>query len=300
MVSYLRKEQPIAILVSNYSSGLRYALVAKWLGLVKTKVIVAVYINISSYLQFVNTKGSRWRRFSRFLYYHGFYRLVNDYITPSREIADDLTRIIGQRSKGIRVIYNPVVTPELLQKAKRPVDHPYFADGAPPVILGVGRLSPQKDFVSLVKAFALIRERQPARLLILGEGEERSNLETLVHKLGLQAEVSLPGYVDNPYAYMSRAAVLVLSSTFEGSPLVLVEALACGTPVISTDCPSGPAELLEGGRYGRLVSVGDSEKLAEAMLETLVAPPNKELLMERAKEFSLEKAVSQYLEVFES
>jgi len=298
-VSYFRKERPMAILVSNYASALRYALVAKWLGLARVRVVVAVYINLTSYLQFVNTNASSWKRFLRLLYYRFFYRFTDDYITPSTAMAEDLGRIIGKRSERIQLVYNPMVTPELLKNAKEAVDHPYFDDGAPPVILAVGRLSPQKDFGTLIKAFALVRERRPVRLLILGEGDERSDLETLVQDLEIEEDVSLPGFVDNPYAYMGHSAILVLSSTFEGAPLVLIESLACGTPVVSTDCPSGPDELLEGGRYGQLVPVSDPDKLADAISQTLADPPDDELLKSRAMEFSLEKAVSRYLEVFE-
>src|SRR5262249_37227290 len=150
-----------------------------------------------------------------------------------------------------------------------PLSHPWFAPGSLPVILGVGRLTWQKDFPTLIKAFALVRSRQPARLLILGEGEKRLELETIVKELGLAADVCLPGYVDNPFAYMHRCSAFVLSSASEGLPNSLIEAMACGAPVISTDCASGTAEILENGRYGPLVPVGDVEAMATAISATL-------------------------------
>jgi glycosyltransferase involved in cell wall biosynthesis len=133
--------------------------------------------------------------------------------------------------------------------------------------------------------------------MILGDGEDRPELQTLVQELGLEEAVALPGFVDNPYKFMKRADVFVLSSKWEGLPTVLIEALACGCPVVSTDCPSGPAEILEGGRWGPLVPVGDAGSLAKAILQVLERPLNRELLQKRGLEFTVERAVQQYLEL---
>jgi glycosyltransferase involved in cell wall biosynthesis len=164
------------------------------------------------------------------------------------------------------------------------------------VILGVGRLTPAKDFPTLLRAFARVRQVRAVRLVILGEGELRGTLEALVRDLGLEDSVSLPGFVQNPYAYMARAKLFVLSSAWEGFGSALVEAMACGLPVVSTDC-GGPSEILEGGMYGRLVPVGDPQALAEAILTALVEPPQADLLRARAEDFSVEKIADQYLEV---
>jgi glycosyltransferase involved in cell wall biosynthesis len=142
-----------------------------------------------------------------------------------------------------------------------------------------------------------VRQHQPARLIILGDGSERPALERLIEERGLQNFVRLPGFVVNPYAYMARAAVFVLSSIHEGLPNVLMEALACGTPVVSTDCPSGPRQILDGGRYGPLVPVGDPEALAEAILTTLNNPLPREVLKARAEIFSLDAMADAYLRV---
>jgi len=165
-----------------------------------------------------------------------------------------------------------VVTPDLFRRADEPVEHPWLQPGQPPVLLGVGRLTRQKNFPNLIRAFARVRTQQPSRLMILGEGEDRSALETLIAELGLQGEVSLPGFVQNPYAYMKRAAMFVLSSDWEGLPTVLIEALALGTPVVSTNCPSGPMEILRGGVLGRLVPMQDAEALAQAITASLSEP----------------------------
>jgi glycosyltransferase involved in cell wall biosynthesis len=225
-----------------------------------------------------------------------FYPWADAIVTVSQGSADDLVRL-GLSSERIRVIYNPVVTPELFEKAKEPLEHDWFEPGSPPVILGVGRLEKQKDFPTLIRAFAQVRQQRPARLMILGEGQDRPALEALVQELGIEEDVALPGFVANPFAYMARAGVFVLSSLFEGLPTVLIEAIAVGTKVVSTDCESGPAEILENGLYGKLVPVGDSKGIAEAILSTLEEPANSEAQQRKTAEFSLEKAVAQYRQV---
>jgi glycosyltransferase involved in cell wall biosynthesis len=188
----------------------------------------------------------------------------------------------------------------LFEQAKQPVSHPWFEQNRLPVILAVGRLTKAKDYPTLFRAFSLVRQVRPAKLLILGEGEERSNLERLAIELGIQNDVSMPGFVDNPFAFMAKASVFVLSSAWEGFGNVLVEALACGCPVVATDCRSGPREILDNGRYGRLVPVGDHEALAKAILETLDNPDfpaDRQTRLQRAMEFSIDAAVDKYLKV---
>jgi glycosyltransferase involved in cell wall biosynthesis len=229
-----------------------------------------------------------------------FYPWADAIVANSRGVAEDLMKLTGLPRDKIQVIYNPVVTPELFAKAEEPLDHPWFRPGEPPVILGVGRLTQQKDFPTLIRAFALVRKERPARLMILGEGEERPKLEALVRELRLEEDVALPGFVENPYKYMKRAAVFVLSSKWEGLPTVLIEALALGTQVIATNCPSGLEEVLEGGRWGRLVSVGDFAGLAQAILDRLnnARSGNTSGQVEYAiQRFSLEKIVQMYCDI---
>ena len=182
-------------------------------------------------------------------------------------------------------------------QAQARLDHAWFTPGAPRVILAIGKLKPQKDFACLIRAFARVRAIHPARLLILGEGPQREALLSLARKLKVENDVALPGFVANPFAYIGRAAVFVLSSAWEGLSNVIIEALACGCPVVSTDCPSGPAEILDGGTYGRLVPVGDDAALAKAILATLDYPLPRGRLRDRAQLFSVDRAVERYLDV---
>ena len=194
----------------------------------------------------------------------------------------------------ITTVYNPFDLQRITALAAEPAPHPWLAEDAP-VVLGAGRLHPQKDFATLLRAFARVRARTAARLVILGEGEERAALETLARELGIAADVALPGYTANPYAWLVRARVFALSSRWEGLANVLVEALACGTPVVSTRCP-GSTEVLGEGAHGRLVEVGDDEALADAIAATLESPADPEALRRRAGDFSLDRGVDGYLE----
>ncbi len=225
------------------------------------------------------------------------YRRADAIIAVSDGVADDCAAFARVSRSRIDVINNPVVTADFARRWDVPVDHPWFAAGAPPVVLGVGRLSPQKHFPLLIDAFARVRRDRAARLVILGEGPDRAGLEALVQSLAIAADVSLPGFVIDALPYMRRAAVLALSSRWEGSPNVLVEALACGTPVVATDCPYGPRETLNGGAYGGLVPVDDPDALAAAIAHALDAPPATALLQTRAQDFTMEAASARYLDV---
>jgi glycosyltransferase involved in cell wall biosynthesis len=224
-------------------------------------------------------------------------RRAKGVITVSQGIADDLIRVTGCPPQKVTVIYNPIIHPRLAARLEEPPDHPWLTDGGPPVVLGVGRLVGEKDFQTLIRAFALVHTIRPARLLLIGEGEERARLAEQALSLGLGKVVDLPGFRPNPLPYMRAARLLVLPSRTEGFGNVLVEALYCGTPIVSTDCPSGPREILGDGRYGRLVPVGDSQSMASAILETLRAPPERERLRARAMEFSVERSAERYCRI---
>ncbi len=187
----------------------------------------------------------------------------------SKGVAEDLAETIGIPLERIDVIHNPVVTRDLIKRSMEPVEDEWFEPGSDPVILAVGRLDPQKDYPTLLEAFGGLRARRPARLMILGEGPLRRELQSMVSSLGLEADVRLPGFVENPWAYMRQCSVYAMSSLFEGLPTVLIEALASGARIVSTDCPSGPDEILAGGKYGRLVPVGDTAALERAIAEAL-------------------------------
>ena len=215
----------------------------------------------------------------------------------SEGVAAHVAQAAGVEEARLSVIYNPAVAPGVLRRAAEPPDHPWFADGGPPVLLGVGRLAPQKDFPTLIEAFRRVAAERPCRLLILGEGPMRPDLENRVRALGLEAQVSLPGWAENPYAFMARAALFALSSRHEGFPGALVEALACGCPAVSTDCPAGPAEILEDPAL--LAPVGDPAALARIMLRVLAEPIDRPALRAKAARFSLERAVAGYEGVVE-
>lgn len=291
LVCYLRRERPQALL-STLNHANIVALWARKLARVPNRLVVRVAANLSQSAS--NASSARGRLMPRLI--HKFYPWADAVVAISQGVADDLVKTARLPRERIQVIYNPVVTPEILEKAEEPLNHPWFAPGEPPVILSVGRLTKQKDYPTLIRAFALVCRERPARLMILGEGEERPKLEALVRELDLDEDVSLPGFVDNPYAYMARSAVFVLSSAWEGFGNVLVEAMAVGTPVVSTDCPSGPAEILEGGKWGKLVPVGDANAMAQAILSTLSGQEVKMGFQNRALKFTIERITKYYLE----
>jgi glycosyltransferase involved in cell wall biosynthesis len=177
------------------------------------------------------------------------------------------------------------------------MQHVWFNNKEIPVIIAVGKLKPQKDFETLIKAFAKVRTKFKARLIILGEGPMLSDLNLLVEKLNITDDVIFEGFVQNPFKYMRNADLFVLSSKYEGLPGVLVQALACGCPVVSTDCPSGPREILENGRYGPLVPVADENALATAIIAQLQTRHDRDYLQTRGRSFSEEEAVRGYLRV---
>jgi glycosyltransferase involved in cell wall biosynthesis len=228
-----------------------------------------------------------------------FYPLADAVVARSKGVAEDLVQNMKVPRERVHVIYNPT-DPEIEAKAQEPFEHPWFKNSKIPVILCVARLAPEKDLPTLIRAFSVVRKERPAKLAILGEGSERAKLEALVKELGLEGDVWMPGFVDNPFKFMKRATVFALSSKFEGFGMVIAEALAVGTPVVSTDCPSGPAEILGGGKWGKLVPVGDCEKLAEAILETIENPLDRDALKLRGKDFSVEQVGEKWLGLLRS
>jgi glycosyltransferase involved in cell wall biosynthesis len=254
------------------------------------KLIVTEHIAVSRSLQEMGImKGGGLSKLIEYL-----YPLADHVTAVSQGAADDLERVAGL--KDVQAIPNPISVNDAPQgiNEKKPVQ-PWFAE-SDPVMLGAGRLTEQKGFSTLIRSLRHLRNSGiDARLIIIGEGEERKNLEVLVHELHLGEHVSLPGFVDNPYAYMRAADVFVLSSRWEGFGNVLVEAMACGTPVVSTDCPYGPSEILERGKWGPLVPVDNAEKLSRALLSTLDNPLDSEKLRERAQCFSVNNVAQSYL-----
>ncbi|WP_295387952.1 glycosyltransferase [uncultured Thiodictyon sp.] len=293
LTRYLRRRRPEVLLAAMDHANL-VALWARTLARAPTRVYVSVRSNLSQEAAHTHLLAGRWLpRLAR-----AFYPRAQGVIAVSQGVADDLDRLLGAGRARVLVIANPVVTPDLGDLAAAPPDHAWLLDTeALPVILAAGRLSAQKDFPTLIRAFAMLEPERGLRLLILGEGPERAALEDLVRSLGLIDRVALPGFTANPFAAMARARLFVLSSAWEGLPGVLIQAMACGTPVVSTDCPSGPREVLADGRYGPLVPVGDVPALAAAIRQTLDHPPAAAALQARAADYALAPVTQHYLEV---
>lgn len=296
LARYLQRHRP-DILWSNMTEANIIAILACMLSRTKSWLIISEHSTLSVRIKHVKRKKTLP------LLVRLLYPLANRIHAVSAGVADDLANVSGVLREKIHVIYNPVLTSSFYRKAQESLEHPWFMPGAPPVVLGVGRLVAEKDFSTLIQAFTLVRQKREARLVILGEGEERPKLEKMVRNLGIEKYVDMPGFVENPFKYMKHADVFVLSSVWEGFGNVLVEAMALGTPVISTNCPSGPAEILEGGKWGELVPVGDVESLAKVLLKVL-DQKNEAIIkgaIERAKQFSVERIVKKYInELFPS
>jgi glycosyltransferase involved in cell wall biosynthesis len=294
LAGYFRRERPAAAIAFMDHAGI-VALWARTLSGTSTRIICTVHNTLTS----ATRNSSTFRTRLMPLFIRAFYPSADEVVAVSHGVARDLSDATGFALPSIRVIYNPVITDELTAAGTAPPAHPWLADGGSPVVLGVGRLTRQKNFVSLIRAFAKVRRQRPARLLILGEGEERSALEALVRELGLDNDVALPGFLAGAHGCMARAAVFVLSSAWEGLPTVLIEALAAGTTVVSTDCPSGPREILRGGELGRLVPPGDIEALAAGIMAALSGSGRRVALTE-LKEFTKEAAAESYLRLVQN
>ena len=289
LARYLRDVQPQAMLaILNYANIV--ALWARRLAGVPIQVVVSERNTLSHSAQHSPRRRTRLMP----MLIKRFYPWADGIVAVSNGVADDLARVAQIARENIQVIYNPIVTPDLRKKMLAPLDDPWFEPGQPPVLLGAGRLIPQKDFQTLIQAFARVRQTRSVRLVILGEGQERAALERLVRHLSLERDVRLSGFVPNPYPYMARASLFVLSSRWEGLPGALIEALFCGVPVVATDCPSGPREILADGKHGQLVPVGDVTALANAIEKSLnggrVRPSR-----ESWRPFEMETVVNQYI-----
>ena len=291
LARYLRREKPDAI-ASVLDHANIAALLARRLARSPARAIVIEQNNLS----LAAANGSTWldRMMPRLA--NRFYPWADAVVGVSAGVIDDLVELLpAVPADRFHVIYNPIVTPGMREKALASIDHPWFANGDR-VLVAVGRLRDQKHFPTLIRAFSQVRSRREAKLLILGEGSERPTLERLILEMNLSDDVALPGYTDNPYAYLSRAAGFVLSSKWEGLPTVVVEALSCGAPVVATDCPSGPREILANGLFGQLVPVGDPVSLAEALVRVLdggsIRPPD-----ESWRPYELEAVLDKYLTV---
>lgn len=291
--AYLRRVRPRAVMCTSFGFPNLFAVVTRWLAGVKFRLMLTEHCFPS-----VDKAAPRpWHaRYWFFPLAHLLYPFADEIVAVSRGTALDLAKIIDIDPARISCIYNPIVSAELVDQSRQPIEHPWFDDGDTPVIIAVGRLEPQKDFATLIQAFVRVRQSRSCRLVILGDGSERQMLVELAERLGVAADVTLPGFAANPHAYTSRAALLVLSSRYESLANVVIEAMAVGTPVVATDCPSGPAEALDHGRYGTLVQVGDVDGMAKAILQALHERPAP-VPAKWLDQFTTRNAADRYLEL---
>lgn len=291
LTHYLRNERPTALLSALFHTNF-LAVLARLLARAPTRVVISEH----NTLALVRAAVGRWRWLAFRLSLRWAYPRADAVVCVSEGIAQGLRHALPALQPKLHVIGNPVITDEVLQLSQRAVNHPWLAPGQPPLVLAAGRLIHAKGFDVLLRAFAEVVTRTSARLLILGQGPEHEALNRQIERLGLSGVASLHGFTDNPYAWMSRARVFVLSSRHEGLPGALIEAMACGCRVVATDCPFGPGEILEQGQWGRLVPVDDARALAEAIVQVLlarVAPDPRA----RAQTYRLDKATQAYLKV---
>ena len=288
---YLKQERPDALLAIKHR-GILAALRAKQLARTDTPISGRIGTTVSAALA---NKSSR-RRQRWYTAMRKYYPKLEKLIAVSQGVADDVLGITGMSESRITVVRNPTITPEMLATAAEPAEHPWLSQDSPvPVIMGVGRLTEQKDFATLIAAFSRVRSRREARLIILGDGGLRSELIAQANTLGVEEHIALPGFQTNPWAWMSKASVFALSSLWEGSPNTLTEAMALGIPVVSTDCPSGPRELLDEGRVAPLVAMGDGDALASALLSVLAEPPPSKMLTEAVSAYHRDESAAAYL-----
>jgi len=293
LVDYLRRTKPTALISALWHANL-VSIWARQVARVPTRIVVTAHNTLSQGLNGTKLKRAKATPLLLRLFGSAASRIV----AVSQGVADDLAKTGGIPRDRISIIPNPVVRTDSLPGIGKPPDHPWFAEDGPPVLLAVGRLTWEKDFETFLRAFALVRERQPVRGVILGEGPQRPALEELSGTLGLDGDVQMPGFVTDPTAFMAHAAVFVLSSRTEGLPTALIEALAAGAPVVSTDCPNGPREVLQDGKYGTLVPVGDAQALASAILARL-AEARTSAPREAWEPYTTETAVDGYLRLLE-
>lgn len=289
LLRYLKREKPAALLAQGEEAGVA-SIFARSVSRVPTRVVVSCHSTISQYVP-------RSQYFKvRFL--PGLMRLTypwaNHVVAVSSGVADDLAERISMSRSRIHVIPNPSISADFMSVSPSQPSHRFFTLGVP-VVVAVGSLVVAKDYVSLLEAFSLAIRQRDMRLIILGEGPERGRLEDLIGRLGIQETVDLQGFVDPPWPFMAASSVFVLSSAWEGLPTVLVEALALGCRIVSTDCRNGPTEILEGGRHGTLVPVGSPPEMATAILNALGRPVDVAAQKARARDFMPAPCMNAYL-----
>jgi glycosyltransferase involved in cell wall biosynthesis len=294
LVRYLRRERPDVLFSAKVTANLVALLARRHAG----GASVVVVSERGSFADKV-ARSPRWRWRYVAPAIRRLYPEADAIVAVSRGTAESFAQVTGRAWPDMRVIYNPVVGPDLEAQARADPGHPWFgADRGAPVVLGVGRLEARKGFDVLIRAVARVRRSRAVRLVILGEGPDREALGELARAEGVAEAVDLAGWTSNPFAFMARADLFVLASDYEGLPGVLIQAMACGCPVVSTDCPDGPREILADGRYGALVPPRDPEAMAGAIAAALGTPADRDALRARAADFRVDTALDAYESLF--
>ena len=291
LVRYLRAVRPAAML-SGLDHANVVAILARRLAGSGTRCVISMRSVPTEVYRRADSGGSRLLLQLMKI----AYPFSDAIIANSHAVAVDLSRLLRISVDELHVIHNPLNLARIESESRAPLAHDWFSEGAPPVVLGVGSLAPLKDFETLIRAFAIVRQSRACRLVILGEGPDRKRLEAVGRSIGVANHVLMPGFVPNPFAWMRRARVFVSSSVTEGFPNAMLQALALGLPIVSTDSAGGSAELLENGRWGTLVPVGRPGAMAAAIGDCLDAGPNP-AARGHAAEFSHERVANRFLEV---
>lgn len=300
--NYLQMQRPVAILSASNKCAINSVLAVSAVN-ATTRVLVGIQVFLSVREE-ESRKSGKGQISSMIPALRYTCKRADCVIAASKGVAADSIDLLGLDPERVSVVYNPVSRRPSVDSLEVQNAHPWFRPGAPPVILGIGRMAQQKNFPLLLRAFAILRKHTDARLVIVG-GDQSStdqvvyqeSLQRLARELGIDDCIDLVGYQSNPQKYLEASRVFVLSSDYEGFGNVLVEALLAGCPVVSTDCPSGPAEILDGGRYGMLVPIKDVNRMSQAILKTLNSVPDSGRLRCRGEEFSLQRAVEEYLQL---
>jgi glycosyltransferase involved in cell wall biosynthesis len=286
LAMYLRRSRPTALLSTLRDANIA-AVIARQISLVRCKLVVR-----ESFFPGLNDSVRKFNWIERVSSH--LYSYADTIVALCEPLARDMEECYRIPKHKIAVIGNPSVTKEITRLAAEPNDHPFFRQGVP-VVLSAGRLIARKDHATLIRAFAIMRKREECRLIILGNGPERNALQDLIRELGLEKDTDMPGFVENPFSYMKRSSVFALTSKCEGMPNVLIQSLACETPVVATDCPGCSRVILENGKYGRLAPVGDFQAIARELMAAVDETPDCDMFEKATRRYNCSAIADQYL-----
>lgn len=296
LISYLNKSSPDVVLATRHRN-ITISLIAHHLakGRKSRKLAIRLSGNLSSAIAGKNALGKWMHKF----HIRTLYSKADSVIAVSKGVADDFCHLADLPISKVTVVHNPTIPENIHTLSQKFIDHSWFVTRTIPIVIGVGRFTKRKDFATLIKAFALLRQKLSCRLVLVGDGQEKENYLSLAKSLGVLQDIYFPGVTSNPYAYMAKANVLALTSkAAEGSPNVIKEALALGLPVVSTDCPSGPREILDNGKFGELVPMQDHYSLAVALEKTIKSPPPPAFLKSAVEAYTIDSSTQEYMKAF--